>query len=63
MRPRSKEIAMNTEANSTKTSADSDRYSNRYWVLFYQHIAAQASEREADERAMQELHSNRVAAR
>jgi hypothetical protein len=54
---------MNTEANSTKTSADSDRYSNRYWVLFYQHIAAQASEREADERAMQELHSNRVAAR
>jgi hypothetical protein len=42
---------------NTESSADSDRYSNRYWVLFYQHIAAQASEREADERAMQELHA------
>jgi hypothetical protein len=50
-------------AKGSSPSADSDRYSNRYWALFYQHIAAQASEREADERAIQEIHSNRVAAR
>jgi hypothetical protein len=54
----------NTGATQMNTnSADSDRYSNRYWALFYQHIAAQCSEREADERAMQELLSNRAAAR